>query len=83
MGSLTEFLTLNTLEYPNDAVESSLLDVLETGPVPQKFFLSKVACQGILRRERKSKSRTGKLPEQLRLALERLVTTIVQKKDMQ
>lgn len=47
MGSLTEFLTLNTLEYPNDAVESSLLDVLETGPVPQKFFLSKVAFEGL------------------------------------
>lgn len=80
MGSLTEFLTLNTLEYPNDAVESSLLDVLETGPVPQKFFLSPTACEGILRRERKSKSRVGKLPEQLRPALEMLATTLVQKK---
>jgi hypothetical protein len=83
MGSLTEFLTLSTLEYPNDAVESSLLDVLETGPVPQKFFLSPTACEGILRRERKNRSRAGKLSEQLRLVLETLATTTVQKKATQ
>jgi hypothetical protein len=66
MGSLTEFLTLSTLEYPNDAVESSLLDVLETGPVPQKFFLSPTACEGILRR---AANRNKKLPELLEHAL--------------
>lgn len=66
MGSLTEFLTLNTLEYPNDAVESSLLDVLENGPVPQKFFLSPTACEGILRR---AANRNKKLPELLEHAL--------------
>jgi hypothetical protein len=29
MGSHIEFLTLNTSEFPRDAAESSLLDVLE------------------------------------------------------
>jgi hypothetical protein len=66
MGSLTEFLTLNTLEYPNDVVESSLLDVLETGLVPQKFFLSPTACEGILRR---AANRNKKMPELLEHAL--------------
>ena len=70
MGSLTEFSTLNTLEYPSDVVESSLLDVLETGDVPQKFFLSQVACAGILR---KAAKRGKILPEALRLALQQAV----------
>jgi hypothetical protein len=39
---------------------------LETGDVPQRFFLSPKACTGILRRAAK---RNRKLPEQLRLAL--------------
>jgi hypothetical protein len=67
-----EFLTLNTLEFPNDAVESSLLDVLETGEVPQRFFLSPVACQGILRRAAK---RNRTLPPSLQQALEHAVQT--------
>jgi hypothetical protein len=67
MGSRTEFWTLNTLEFHNDAVASSLLDVLETGDVPPRFFLSPVACQGILRRAGK---RGKTLPEPLRLALQ-------------
>jgi hypothetical protein len=43
-----------------------LLDALETQPVPQRFFLSATACQGILRRADK---RGKMLPEQLRQAL--------------
>jgi hypothetical protein len=39
---------------------------LETGAVPQRFFLSATACQGILRRAEK---RGKKLPEQLERAL--------------
>jgi hypothetical protein len=69
MGSHIEFLTLNTLEFPNDAEESSLLDVLETGEVPEKFFLSPVACQGILRR---AANRGKTLPEALQVALQRV-----------
>jgi hypothetical protein len=67
MGSPTEFLTLNTLEWPSDAAVCSLSDVLETGEVPQRFFLSATACRGILRRaEKRGKS----LPSSLAAALE-------------
>src|SRR5690606_2808344 len=51
MGSPIEFITLNTLEYPSDAVVCSLSDVLETGEVPQRFFLSKRALKGIAQRD--------------------------------
>jgi hypothetical protein len=67
MGSPTEFLTLNTLEYPKDGVGSSLSDILETGDVPRRYFLSATACLGILRRAEK---RGKELPGQLRVALE-------------
>ena len=67
MGSPTECLTLNTSESPKDAGVCSLSDTLETGNVPQRFFLSAKACQGILRRAEK---RGKKLPEQLQHALE-------------
>ena len=40
MGSPTAFLTLSGSEFPSVAVVSSLSDVLETGDVPQKFYLS-------------------------------------------
>ncbi len=65
-----ECSTLKTSECPNDAVESSLSAILETGDLPQRFFLSAKACAGILRR---AKKRGRKLPEPLRLALERVV----------
>lgn len=67
MGSPTECWTLNTTEWPSDAVVCSLLDTLETGDVPQRFFLSAKACQGILRRAEK---RGKKLPSALQRALE-------------
>ena len=67
MGSPTGFLTLSTSEWPSDASVCSLSDVLETGDVPQRFFLTERACQGILRRaEKRGKS----LPPSLRAALE-------------
>ena len=50
MGSPTEFVTLSTTEWPSAAVVCSLSDVLETGVVPQRYFLSATACKGILRR---------------------------------
>ena len=71
MGGPTGSLTLSTLEFPSAAVASSLSDILETGVVPQRFFLSATACQGILRRAEK---RGKNLPETLRLALEAEVT---------
>jgi hypothetical protein len=66
MGGPTESVTLNTLEWPSDAVVCSLSDTLETGDVPRRFFLSAKACQGILRRAEK---RGKKLPVILESAL--------------
>ena len=66
MGSPTEFSTLNILEYPSDAVASSLSDVLETGEAPQRYYLTSTACRGILRRAAK---RGKELPEALKSAL--------------
>jgi hypothetical protein len=67
MGSHTEFLTLNSTEFPSDAVACSLSDVLETGEVPPRYFLSALACRGILRR---AESRGRTLMGSLRTALE-------------
>ncbi len=67
MGSPTEFSTLNGSEWPKDAAVCSLSDILETGSVPQKFFLSPKACAGILRRAEK---RGKALPPALRDALQ-------------
>ncbi len=67
MGSPTEFLTLSTLEFHSAAVASSLSDVLETGDLPQRYFLSATACKGILRRAAK---RGKTLPDHLCHALQ-------------
>ena len=56
----------NTLAWPNDAAVCLLSQVLETGLIPQRFFLSSTACAGILRRVEK---RGKKLPPQLQDAL--------------
>src|SRR6185312_1909966 len=66
MGSPTAFLTLSISEFPSGAVASSLSDVLETGDLPQRYFLSPKACAGILRRAEK---RGKELPAPLRQAL--------------
>jgi hypothetical protein len=70
MASPTECLTLSTSEWPSDAAVCSLSDTLVTGAVPQRFFLSATACQGILRRAEK---RGKTLPEALRRALQSVV----------
>ena len=67
MGSPTEFLMLGTSACPNGAEESTLSAVLETGDVPQRYYLTASACKGILRR---AKRRGKKLPEKLKKALE-------------
>jgi hypothetical protein len=79
MGSPTECLTLNTSEFHNDVAESSLLDVLETGEVPRRFFLSEKACAGILRR---AEVRGKTLPPLLRLALEATVKESAQSEQL-
>ena len=64
---LTEFLTLNIGESPNEENASTLSQILQAG-VPSTYFLSPKACQGILRR---ASARGKELPEVLRIALER------------
>lgn len=62
---LGDNLTLNIGEFPN-AVKESLLSWILEDNVPQKYYLSTRACQGILTRA----SRRGKkLPELLEAAL--------------
>ena len=60
MGSPTESWTLSTCEHadfegrsPSDGAVYSLSDILETGDVPQRYFLTPRACAGILRRAEK------------------------------
>jgi len=65
-ASLGEFSTLNTGVSPNVARESTLSQILEAN-APEKYYLSKKACEGILRRAEK---RGKVLPEMLREALE-------------
>ena len=43
-------LTARTSESPNHASESILLDAVETGQVPDRYFLSPNAAKGMLRR---------------------------------
>ena len=69
MGSRGGFLTLNTSEFLNDAVESSLSDIAETGVVPQEFYLSRKCCKGILRRMRERKKSAPKLEAALKKAI--------------
>lgn len=65
-----ESMTLNTGECPSDARESTLSQILEVN-VPEKYYLSARACEGILRRA----ERRGKvLPPMLKEALEEVVS---------
>lgn len=73
MGGPGECLTLSTSEWNHTLAPSlrddgvcSLSDILETGDVPQRYFLSAKACEGILRRAEK---RGKELPELLARAL--------------
>ena len=74
MGSPTAFWTLSLCEWTATGVPShsdgsvcSLSDVLETGAVPQRYFLSAKACAGILRR---AEARGRALPHALEQALQ-------------
>ena len=49
MGSPTGFLTLNTSEWPSAAAVCSLSDILETGDLPQRYFLSQAHLQTTLK----------------------------------
>ena len=56
---------LNTSACPKGGVESSLSQILQAS-VPSKYYLSRTACRGILRR---AEERGKPLPPQLELAL--------------
>ncbi len=56
---------LNTSECPKGAVDASLSQILQAA-VPSKYYLSRTACLGILRR---AKERGKPLPPELELAL--------------
>lgn len=64
-----EFLMHNIGESPNVGVDSTLSQILEA-TVPEKYYLSVKACEGILRRANR---RGKKLPEMLQLALEQQI----------
>lgn len=46
-----EPLMLNTSDWPSDAREFSLLQVLEQTLIPQKYYLSQTACAGLIPRQ--------------------------------
>jgi hypothetical protein len=71
MGLRTAFWTLSSSECPSVVVASSLLDILEGGRLPLRYFLSATACAGILRRAEK---RGRRLPELLKHALQRVAS---------
>lgn len=62
-----ELSMLNTSESPRDADACFLSQILRAN-VPEKYYLSPKACQGILRR---ASERGKQLPDILRIALER------------
>jgi hypothetical protein len=64
------------LQCLNGDVVCSLSDILETGDVPQRYYLTAKACLGILRRAGK---RGKLLPQALRLALEAVAGKTAQK----
>ena len=84
MGGPIVSWTLNTSEHPashtlshSDGVVCSLSDILETGDVPRRYFLSQKACAGILRRAAK---RGRCLPPSLQTALEHAAQTTTKRK---
>lgn len=65
--SPTEFMMLNSSTWPSDAAVCSLSGILQSqDSVPQKYYLSETAAQGILRRTAK---RGKPLPPLLEKAL--------------
>ena len=68
-GSLTPSIS----DWPNDAAVCSLSQVLETGSIPQRYFLSSTASAGILHRAEK---RGKKLPALLEHALQAVAASV-------
>jgi len=70
--SPTQCWTLSTSDWRSGATVCSLSEVLETGEVHRRYFLTSKACAGILRRAEK---RGKELPPQLKAALEEVAQT--------
>ena len=68
----TELSMLNIGESPNEDAASFLSQILEVG-VPETYYLSPRACQGILRR---ASVRGKELPTILKVALERQASVL-------
>ena len=68
----TELSMLNFGESPNEDAASFLSQILQAG-VPQTYYLSPKACQGILRR---ASVRGKELPTILKVALERQASAL-------
>jgi hypothetical protein len=66
-SSSGQYWTRNSLECRSGGGVSLLSEILETGPIDPRFYLSATACKGILGRAEK---RGKTLPAPLRLALE-------------
>ena len=78
--SPTQHWTLSTSDWRSGATVCSLSEVLETGVVHQRYYLTSKACLGILRRAEK---RGKELPPQLKAALEEVArTTLPQAGDL-
>ena len=67
-------LYLNSSATPNNPKVSNLIDLVEVDNIPEKFYLSKQACKGILRRKEEKDIR-------MNLQLEKLMRTISVQKD--
>lgn len=65
--SMSEW-TASPEQSPSEGGVCSLSDILEIGPIPLRYFLSREVCLGILRR---SDARGVELPRVLRKTLER------------
>ena len=68
----TEYSTRSFGESPKDAEESFLSQILQAN-VPEKYYLSQKACQGILRR---ASARGKELPPLLKATLERQAQSV-------
>ena len=61
--NMSEYPAAFPTEFPSVAVVASLSDILVTGVVPRKYYLSRSACLGLLRRAEKRGKRLPALLE--------------------
>jgi hypothetical protein len=65
MGSPTGFSTHNTSEFPSVVAECSLSQIVQTGVEQQPYFLSRKACEGILRRVERKEVQLPEMVQQM------------------